>query len=79
MLFIIFINIKLKKMQQPPVNLFESFKPIFKNETGLDWKTNIDTYCNYVQAINSCSNLQMIIDIRNFAAKLVDIIQQSKR
>ena len=59
-------------MSQTQVNLFESLKPTFKTETGLDWKTNIDSYCNYVQTKNSCSNLQMIIDIRNFASRLVD-------
>jgi hypothetical protein len=59
-------------MPQPPVNLFESLKHPFAVETGLDWKNHIDSYCNYVQAKNSCSNLQMIIDIRNFASQIVN-------
>ena len=38
---------------------FEKLKPLFKKETGLDWKTNLQTYIMYYNAKTSDLNWQV--------------------
>ena len=51
-------------------NVFEGLKDQFKIDTGKIWKDNIELYCQYVLAKNSTTTMQMLVDIRNYLAKI---------
>ncbi len=57
-------------MQQITPNLFETLKSTFQHETGKKWNENIEIYCHYVIAKNSCAIAHLIVDIRNSIEKI---------
>ncbi|RIV51649.1 hypothetical protein D2V93_02220 [Flagellimonas taeanensis] len=54
-----FINFKTRVMAKKIHNNFNAFEQDFKRDTGLDKKTNIEAYINYVNARLNDQNMQL--------------------